>query len=511
LSKVKLIRNSLSGTVQVLLTAILTLLSVPVFINTLGLELYGAFSVVTVVGNLNFIVNFGLNSALLVYVAKQGKCRESDLDIAVTRTLLVFLIFVISIIVFLLGRVIIKDILKIPDGYLKESTTLFYLLIISNAVLLLGQINTAILDALQKIHITNACQFIYSLIYWVGIITVVKMGGRLPEVGLMALSASIIWFIILSIISRKTWGKSDIKGFWHEFLRVAKKQITFGIKIYMTGLIGFLFEPLSKLLLSNFIGLNAVGLYEIGLKVKGQLYSIFSKALYPLVPFIAHFENKKILKARLFDLSKILVLIAIPVSITLAFTLTILVKLWIGSENYIDASIFVISQTMMVLLFSFPIVPIYQFLIATNKAEKNILIQLLNVIVNLVLFFGLFRTYGMYTIIISNLGGYLASFALGNYYQKLFLGAKYFDERFYYLKMFILGLICTITCLGISHFIGHSLLDLIIYPSVIIGVFVLFTRIFRLITEGELNFYFASMLNLRLFLKRIFIVQGKAS
>lgn len=506
MSKAKLLRNSFTGIAQVILTAGLTLVSVPVFIKTLGLELYGIFAVVSVVGNLNFLVNFGLNSALLVYVAKQGKCKESDLDIAVTRIILLALILIISTIAVSFSNLIIRDILKIPEGFLSESRKLFYLLILSNAFLLIGQTYTATIDALQKIYITNICQFIYSAIYWIGIITVVKLGGGLPLIGEMAFIAALIWFIIIFIFSRRLWGRLDLKDFRREFGRVAKKQITFGAKVYMSGLIGFLFEPFSKILLSNFIGLSAVGLYEIGLKVKGQVNGIFSKAIYPLLPFIAKNEENKTLKDRLFDLFNKLLLIAIPASLIIAFILTILVKLWIGVENYEQASVFVITLTVIVLLLSFPVLPIYQYLVASNKAGKTIVIQSFSVIVNTILFMGLFRHMGLYTIIIANLGGYLASFALCIYYQKKFIEKNYYDERIFYLKLLLLGLTSLIICLVLSCFIKTSLLDVIIYPIVIIGVFILSIRKMRLIREDDLDRYFSPMPSLNSILKAVFLV-----
>ena len=504
MSKARLIRNSFTGTIQVVLTAALTLVSVPIFIKNLGLEL-GVFAVVSVVGNLNFLVNFGLNSALLVYIAKQGKCRESDLDIAVTWIILLIFILIISTIAVLFSNLIIRDFLKIPENFLIESKGLFYFLILSNAFLLLGQTYTAILDALQKIYITNICQFIYSVVYWTGIIVIVKLGGKLPGIGAMAFSASIIWFIILFIIFRGVWGRLDLSNFRRDFRRVANKQISYGIKIYLAGLVGFLFEPFSKILLSNFIGLSAVGLYEIGLKVKGQVNGIFSKAIYPLLPFIAKNEENESLKTRLFDLYKKLQLFVIPVSLIMAFILSILIKLWLGVQNNEQASVFVITLTVIVLIFSFPVLPVYQYLVASNKAGKTIVIQSFSVIVNTILFMGLYKFIGLYTIIIANLGGYLVSFALCIYYQKKYLEIRYYDERLYFLKLLVLGFTSLFISLILRYFIKTSLFDIIIYPVTNICVLILLVRNLQLISQSDLDRYFSTLPGLNRILNTVFI------
>src|SRR5665647_1555287 len=112
-----LVKNSFIGIIQFILTAVLTLISVPIFIHKLGMELYGIFAIVSVIGNLNLLTNFGLNGALLVYVAKQGKCRESDHDIVVTQIIMVLLTVIFTLLAVIFSDLIIKDVFKIPSQY----------------------------------------------------------------------------------------------------------------------------------------------------------------------------------------------------------------------------------------------------------------------------------------------------------------------------------------------------------------------------------------------------------
>ena len=50
-----LINNSISGVCQLVITALLTFFSIPVFIHKLGTDLYGVFALVSVIGNLNLL------------------------------------------------------------------------------------------------------------------------------------------------------------------------------------------------------------------------------------------------------------------------------------------------------------------------------------------------------------------------------------------------------------------------------------------------------------------------
>ena len=67
-----LINNSLSGVCQLVITALLTFFSIPIFIHKLGTELYGVFALVSVIGNLNLFTNLGLDVALRKFIAEQG-------------------------------------------------------------------------------------------------------------------------------------------------------------------------------------------------------------------------------------------------------------------------------------------------------------------------------------------------------------------------------------------------------------------------------------------------------
>jgi O-antigen/teichoic acid export membrane protein len=505
MGKQQLIKNSAIGIMQLVFTAILTLVSVPIFIHKLGIELYGVFAVISVIGNLNLLANFGLNGALLVYVAKQGKCKESDYDIAATQIIMISLMFLFSIIAVYFKEFIVRDLFSIPEHYALEAQKLLMFLIFANSLLLIGQTYTAIIDAQQKIYITNICQFIYSSIYWGGMIAVVSLGNGLSAVGFVALTAATIWLILIWAYYKHLWGKLQLYGFKHEFKRVAVKQFRYGLKIYLSGLAGFLFEPLSKILLSNFIGLQAVGLFEIGMKVKSQINSVFTKALYPIYPYIANSPISDSLHKKIFDFSKKIQLIVIPISIILIFIMQILLKLWLGSENLTQVTIFVTTMTVTLLLLSPPVLFIYQYLAAKNMADKNIWVQMSSAIVNVVVFIFTYRILGVYSILVANTFGLLVSYFLCNYYQFKYFRIILKEELPYYLKMGIYGIFCTFCCGFIRFFIPFGIWDIIIYPSIVGILFIVFIRNFKLIDLSDLELYFETIPKLIKLLKKVLI------
>jgi len=500
-----LIKNSLVGIIQFVLTAILTLISVPVFIHQLGMELYGIFAIISVIGNLNLLANFGLNGALLVYIAKQGKCRESDHDIIVTQIIMIILTLVFAMLAIIFCDFIIQKMFSIPARFVPEAKNLLIYLVFANSLLLLGQTYSAILDAKQKIYISNICQFIYSLIYWGGMIIAVSMGGQLTMIGMIALLSAIAWFLLVMISSRRIWGKLEFNGVITGFKVTAKKQLKYGSKIYISGLAGLMFEPLSKILLSNFVGLNAVALFEIGSKIRGQISGILTKALYPVYPYIANTPKSVLLNKKLFDFSKFIQLIVIPLSIVLAFVMTVLLKLWLNPVDLFQTSVFVITMSVSFLFFLPPVLIIYQYLAAKNMADRNIWVQLSSGIVNVVIFFALLNKFGIYSILFSNTIALISSYFLCYYFQFKYLGANFKEEMPFYIKLLIFTLICTLTCVFVRYFLPIGLWELVIYPIVIGFMFLLFVRLQKLVSDDDLELYFGSMPFLRSSLTRLLI------
>ena len=162
----------------------------------------------------------------------------------------------------------------------------------------------SVLDALQKIYISSLLQIIYNIFYWGLIITVLLLGFKLPEIGFAIFIAATIWFIISIISSIRVWGVLSFIGLKKHFKASAKKQLNYGLKIYASGLIGFFYEPLSKILISNFIGVAEVGFFDIALRLRGQLWGFIGKIFYPLFPFISEQKDKSIIQKYIHDLEQ---------------------------------------------------------------------------------------------------------------------------------------------------------------------------------------------------------------
>ena len=110
--KKTLVNNSISGVILLVITALLTFLCIPVFINKLGTELYGVFALVTVIGNLNIFTNIGLDAALTKFITEQGQSEDSNKDIITSLLLSSSLVILISSLVFCFRFFLLREFLK---------------------------------------------------------------------------------------------------------------------------------------------------------------------------------------------------------------------------------------------------------------------------------------------------------------------------------------------------------------------------------------------------------------
>ncbi|MDO5572196.1 MAG: oligosaccharide flippase family protein [Bacteroidales bacterium] len=504
-----IINNSFSGVAQKIMTMLLVFLSIPIFISHLGVENYGLFTIVSVIGNLNVFAGFGLNTALIVSLTSSSDKEKSSVDIVTSLLMMIVLSSLIALLLFIFKIPILHLLLNLTESQLNEASVLFNYLLVSNILLFAGQAFSAALDSCQKIYFTNLIQFIYNVIYWLGLIIVVCFKGSLPEIGMMSLFASVVWFVIGYIITKNVFGRiyfsKDIKSYFES----AQRQFKYGFSIYISTLTGFVFEPLSKLLLSKFFGLGAVSLFEIALKIRSNINELLIKFLYPLVPYIASSEETESLFIKLKDLSRKIEYFSFQLSAFLVFLLPPLLSFWIPKEMFLEFPpetiyLFTVSLTVSLLLFSPGVYPIYVYLSTKNKASKTINIQMISVVVNLLLFFALYKYVGSETIVISNSAGYFFSFILCIWYQKKYWNDSITNVLKYMLYLTLSVFPILIVGSAINVLVGNLILRIIIIAFLLPIISIFISKRMGLMSANDINRYLPYDSFLRTVLIKIF-------
>lgn len=500
-----LIKNSLFGVLQFVAVAVLTFLCVPIFINRLGAEAYGVFALVTILGNLNFFSSFGLNSALLVFLSKQGKTEESRRDIIVVLISTIVIAYLLCSILYIYKAPIIESIFSIPEKYIESSSKLYDYLLAANFLLIIGQVAVSIIDSLQKIYISNVIQFVYNLIYWIGLIIVVLTGGGLESVGIPLFVAAFVWSLLITWKAVSLWGSFKLtQPLRPHFKRVFVKQFSYGFEIFTAGFCGFFLEPLSKILLSNFCGINLVAYYDIALRIKHQLSGVFQKAAYPLFPYISEQPKSPELNEKVIDMCKKIQLLVAFLSLIIIFTFPIMVKLWLGDDYNHTTLIYIVVLAVSYLMFSPPILPMYYYLQSKSMADRTIYMHLGGVVSNVLVFFALYKFAGAYSIVISNTASVLFAYLLGQYYMRKYVDMR-ISKQFTSYAIMTLWIAVTLLMCGLTKYylLPTNLYDIIVYPLIIIATFIIFARFGFLVSKVDIDRYLGAMPKIRDIAKKI--------
>lgn len=483
-----LYKGSITGIIQLFVSTLLTFITIRFFILQLGSEKYGIYSVISVIGNLNIFTNLGLYISLIKFISEQGKNEESNYDIIVTIIILTFILIPFTLIMYLYRKTILVTFFSIPSIFVNESVNLFNYLLISNVIVLIGQVFTAVIDASQKVYITNLLQIFYNFLYWIGILISLFIYNSLYAIGFPILMASLIWFIISFIIFYKIWGRIYFKGILGNFLRITKKQLSYSFKIYFTNIMGFFYEPFTKLLISKYLGLYEVGFFDIALKIKTQLWSLIGKATSPLLPFIAKMRDERQIGSIVNDLEQKIFYIILP-AVSIMFVCTYsFINFWLGLEVNI-ISISVISIVNSYLIFSSTVLPNYLYFMS-KRPNITIIIQASNVMINIIIFFVLLNIIGYYSVIISFSTAIIVSFLISLYYQNKYLKKHIFVHKGVLFKYIFILIIVTIIGYISGYFIRYDVIKIIISSFAIIISTVLLYKYLNVFNMEDAQRYF---------------------
>ncbi|MBK7260250.1 MAG: oligosaccharide flippase family protein [Ignavibacteriae bacterium] len=414
------LRNSLWSVIQYLISALVMVISVRVFTTYLGAELYGVYSLLTVVGSLNLLSGLGLNTATVRFLAKQGKSRESDTDFLVGLVAAVAFASVMVALGIIWKDPILEAVLHVPERFVPASSDVYVLFLISNVPVLAGQVTLALLDALQLVSISSILQGVYTFLYWGSLLMVFALGMPFVAVGYAALSTALLWCAVVTFVTLRQWGR--LSPLWDRgaIMQSIRKQLGFGIQVNAGSVIAMLFEPLTKIVASHLLGIREVGLFDLGLKARSFIWGAFARALYPVFPLLAAEHDGAKRREIVADLEEKLLLVILPVSLIVAGTAWAVAQLWIGAD------VAEIGTTMGVLTISYLygstlMTPYYHFLVVNGEAGRVALLHTLNVLANLLGIILTFQILGFYALVLGSGAAMLVSSAVAFRHQSKIL------------------------------------------------------------------------------------------
>ncbi len=389
---------------NIVVTTVVTLFSIKFLLAGLGPVKFGLFSIITILNSLSSLLSFGLNYTLLHYLPKQGKTNESNLDIIVVLIISFAISIFIALVLYLFAPQI-SSLIKVPLAYRPE-LMVFIKYIAGTIIFILPiQILLAVFDAEHKNFVSNIMQALFTILYW-GLLAIISLhSSNLEDYGKALVMLYPCWYLILGVVFFKIWGSLSVTRFGSNFFRVVRKHGKTGITYFLTNLVGYFNEPVSKLLVSRYIGLDVVAFFDIAMRVKNQVWGLFSKITYPLLPLFSSMKEKERIKSLIVTLTGVIFILASGISLYLITEGDYLVNLWLHNDSPVVANFIKISIAAY-LMFSAVVFPVYYYFVAENKANYLSIIQLVGSLFNIIFFFafkGKFQTYAIMVSLLASL------------------------------------------------------------------------------------------------------------
>lgn len=466
--------GSASGGFQSIAGFILVGVGLPIFLASLGNERYGLFAVVSVFSTVGNVASTGLNGALIHYVGfaetRQAANRAIWGNIVIAATVGVSVLLV----GWILEVVVLESLVGLTPITALEAILLYRLVLISSVALTVGQSFVALLDIQQKNYVANLLQFLYTVCYWVLLVGAVVIWRSLEAVGWAMVVSAYAWLLAVLGFALKSWGALDFGGITLDLWRSVQNQLRYGGQLFVAGQLGWFYEPLSKILMANGYGVEMVGLFDIALRVKTQIWALFWRLIYPINPYLASHHGGESVKFVVLETSRMILVVIPPVCIALAILLQGGIPLWLNvTSQYLAVSTIVMTGGHLLALVG---LPMYHYLIASGGARLIIVVHAINAIGNIVLVLSLGQTLGFYVFPIGNALASILSSVFLLTLQRFGFGTLFPDTSYITTRVSVV----MITCIGFGLILTainkSPYVMVIVYPILIVGTSLILYR-----------------------------------
>jgi len=484
--------NILSFAITILVGLWLT----PYLIKNLGIVAYGLIPLAMFLSQYVSIIinsiNMSIGRFLLISIQK-NRFKESN-EIFNTSLIIISLFILIQSILMYIVIIDINSFFNIPQNFIDDAKWLFSLTFIGFSISLIRSIFATSIFSFNRLDILRTIDILQNIIRVLTILTFfINDKPSLKYVGIANLFASIISFIITFYFFKKFTPKIKINLIFFKKQRVLElSNMSIWILINQVGVL--LLGNIDLYLVNTLIGTKATSEYAIIIQVTSlfkTLATLLGGILTPVIMiYYANEEYDKMKKAIIFASKLMIIFIIIPLSIVVYFSEP-LISLWLGEKfSYLRN---LISFALLYLIFSIPIMPLFNINISFNKVKLPALIVIFSGLINIFSIYILIKYVylGLWGVLITKL---IIEILYNSIFMPLYVANILNIYKFYFFKIPLLSIfIYLITYLFLyisNNFIApESLLDIILYSVVFLFISIpLYIKLFFDKKEKKLLF-----------------------
>lgn len=410
-----LIKNSIWNLAGFVIPSILAIPGMAILARNLTVSEYGLFMLIFALIGYISIFDFGLNRAIIRFIAINENNLLKKEKILGTSILVLSLIGISLLILMYLCLDLIVGILNIEGikNEVVQNSLIFS--IISIPFFLVTQCFTGYLEGLQKFKLLNIQKTISNSLLVVLPVIFVLIESRVDYV-IMGLMIGRILNLLISFFFYFRFDRIDLKIDFS----VVRDMVFFGGWITVSNIISPIMTYFDRFILSHLTNISTVGFYSVPTEIVSRMSIIHGSIAKALFPYMSSKENinKKQYFKYMFSLFLITLIFCIPFFV---FG-DVIVRFWVG-EKYLGISVDILKILLIGLIFNAMAQVPFTLIQALGFSKTTALIHLAELLPYLAIMIYMILNYGIYGAAIAWVFRMILDLVLMNYFAKKLLNS----------------------------------------------------------------------------------------
>lgn len=329
------VHNAFFNLLGFLVSAVYLFFLVPIVVHHLGMEEYGLWSLVLALSGYMGLADAGLSMSFVKFIAEYAALQDYErLNKVIQHGLLFYAL--VGIVILGAGFAVfpvLASLLKIPGEHYTLAQTTFLLALVSMAGANFGAVFGSVLTGLQRMDVYNSFVAGVFIVKFILILAVLRAGFGLVGIMLAEIGTTLLAMGPLVVVTKQLLPQMSFRFLGYDW-GIFKRLLWFGSQMQVSRFAEMIQLQYDKLLLSRFIGLPAVSMYDFGSRPLGRLRALPLTAVASLVPAVSALdaeENQERIKAALLRATRYVIVFALPLfSFIIVFAHEI-ITLWLDA------------------------------------------------------------------------------------------------------------------------------------------------------------------------------------
>ncbi|MDA8098858.1 MAG: flippase [Nitrospiraceae bacterium] len=338
----RIARNSLANIVRAVIVIPVFLLITPYIIRHVGAEQYGLWALVGVITSYAQLSDFGINESLIKHYAEFRSRDVRKMNQLINTAAVSYLVLgVLCTGVFLLLMpLLVVEVFQVPEHLQPLAQQLFLLAVILFCVNMVAGVFGALQAGFEQMHYTSAVAVLSTIASAAGAVAALSAGYGI--LGMMYINAAVALYVsIVNIaIARKLFPQLEFNPFRHFDGSTLRQIFGFSWKVQISMVTQLMIFQMDSIFLSHFVGLKAVGFYEVANRLASQIRNFIIVLFGPVSPASSSLQadGRTTLVSGLYRRSfKFMTLASVPVFLTVMALAHPILKTWMGDGYDISA------------------------------------------------------------------------------------------------------------------------------------------------------------------------------